>query len=254
MSAQFQQAISQYVRQGYQRAEQLSSTSVALFKKKLIGKKWVFLWMDDNSKVRVSEHSFKDLTKNMAENLRSQRTLKARISGIQGLFAGKPYPQDSFGQQLIDEEEKNDEMLAQLEEERLAIEREIVLRNGLGNMMRALKEEVERCLNVGYELKSYTENSVILLRRSPLLSGPEQLELCTDASGKVQRSCASCASLQSRLDGLISLYKVYRTGRPTPGRERQVLDKQFELDAEINALYAEMKYLGYAPKVGYYIL
>jgi len=103
-------------------------------------------------------------------------------------------------------------------------------------------------------LKSHTASSAILWRRSPCLSGPERLNLSMGAAGKVQRSGESCASLQSRLDTLISLYKMYRTGRPTPGREKQVLDKQFELDAEINALCGEMKYLGYAPNVGDYIL
>jgi hypothetical protein len=254
MNAKLQEAVSKFISQGYQIADQLSPTSVTLFKKRLIGRKWLFLWIDEHSNVQVSEQSFRDLLKNLSENVRLQRVLEAKMSWTDKLFAGKGYPQDSFSQRLLDEEEQNDQMLTQLKEERSEIEKEIRLRNCLGNMVRALKEEVERCLNEGYGLKSHTDNSAVLERCTPNLTGAEILNLCIGSDGAVQRSGESCKELQKRLDSLISLFKAYRTFKPTPGREKQVLDKQFELDAEINTLQKEMKYLGYTPNLKDYIL
>lgn len=252
MSGRLQDAIQRYLDEGYQIAEQLSPTSVTLFKKRLIGRKWLFLWIDDHSNVQVSKQRFRDLTKKLAKNVRLQKVLEAKMSWTEECVAGKGYGElDLFSRLLVDEEEKNDQMLTQLKEERSVLEKEIRFRNCLGNMVRALKEEVERCLNAGYELKSHTGSSAVLERRTPFL---ETLNLCVGSAGGVQRSGKSCKELQKRLDLLISMFKLYRTGKPTPGREKQVLNKQFELDAEINALHRGMKYLGYTPNLREYKL
>jgi hypothetical protein len=248
MSVKLQEAIKGYLDQGYKIVEQLSPTSVILFKKGFFHKKWLFLWTDDCSNVQISKHSLRDLTKKLAENVRLQRVLEAKMSWTRKLTAGKPYPQDLFGQLLVDEEEKNEQMLSNLKREKSTIEKEIIFRNCLGVMTTPIKKEVERCLNECYEVEDYAPDLAILKRRSPAL-GAETLKLSIGPSGNVQRLGESSTKLQERLDALISMFKLYRTVKPTPGREKQVLDKQFELDAEISALHKEMKYLGYTPNL-----
>lgn len=257
MSSQLQREVSQYLGQGYQIEEQHSSTSVTLFKKRLFGlfgKRRLYLWVDGLSKVQISKQSFRDLTKKLSENVRSQRILQTKVSWTDECTRSRPW--DEFDELLFKEYPQNLSMLTQLKKDKPALQSEISLRNFLGNMPATLKKEVERCLDNGYELRRYTNGSATLKRRVSMASSLDEyetLKLRADSTGGVQRDGESCATLQKRLDELIRLFKMNRKGY-IPGALKYSLDKQFEFDAEVNALYNEMKYLGYTPNIGDYIL
>ncbi|MGD0552551.1 MAG: hypothetical protein ABSB25_07865 [Sedimentisphaerales bacterium] len=255
MSAKLQEAIKGYLSQGYKIAENHSPTSVTLLKKGLFINKWLFLWTDDHSDVQISTQNFKNLTKKLSEKIRTQRVLEAKRSWTWKCVANKRYNElDSFSRLLVDEEEENNQILEQLKRERAIIENEINSRNLLGDTAIPLKEEIERCLNAGYELQSHTNSSAVLKRHTPHLSRDEMLKLCVGSNGRVQCNGESSKEMQERLNSLISLFKVYRTFKPPLRKDKHFLDKQFELDAEINALVTEMKYLGCSPNLGDYEL
>ncbi len=105
MSSNLQESIKEYLNQGYKIMEQLSPTSVVLFKKRFFLNKWLFLWSDDHSNVQTSRQSFGDLTKKLAEKIRQQRALEAKISWTEECVAGKGYVElDLFSRQLVDEQ------------------------------------------------------------------------------------------------------------------------------------------------------
>ena len=256
MSSLLQKEVSQYLGQGYQIEEQHSSTSVTLFKKRLFGlfgKRRLYLWVDGLSNVQISKQSFRDLTKKLSENVKLQRILQSKVSWTDERTKSRPW--DEFDELLFKEYPQNMSTLTQLKKDKAALQSEIRLRNYLGNMPATLKKEVERCLDNGYELKRYTNDSVTLKRRVSKGVGAdyETLKLCADSTGGVQRDGESCTTLQKRLDELIELFKMNRKGY-IPGALKYSLDNQFEFDTEVKALYNEMKYLGYTPNIGDYIL
>ena len=248
MTAQLKQAIDKYINVGYRMSEQLSSTSVVLQRKKLLRKKHLFLWLDENSKVQASHESFKALVRRLSENVRLQRILDIKVS-----WTEKGTSEGLFKYFLNAEYAENRKRLVKLKKEKSKVETEIRLRSCLGTIVAPLRREVERCLGEGYEVKIHTDRSVILKRFVGISSGAETLKLYLDSAGKVQRDGERLTTMQGRLDKLIDEFKMYRKGY-IPGAEKINLDMQFKLDAEIHSLYREMKYLGYNPNVGDYIL
>lgn len=210
------------------------------------------MWVDENSNTQISKQSLKDLTKISSKNVRQQRTLKVKLAWTNEHVKPGSQPMNMFGKLLFEDYSHDVEMLTRLAREKKTIEKEIELRNCMGIITASIKKEVELCLGEGYELENFTTDSAVLKRSSPHLGGCEILRLGVDSSGNVQRKGEGNAVLQERLDTLISMFDVYRDFRPTPGREKSVLDKQFQLDSEIKALCIAMKHLGYSPNRGDY--
>jgi len=100
-------------------------------------------------------------------------------------------------------------------------------------------------------LRSYTNIDVIIEWHTRHSGGSRKLKL--NIVPRLTRGERE-KSLQSRLEGYIRLFNTYREIAPVPGREKSVLDVQFELDIEIKTIHWEMKYLGYTPNLGDYIL
>ncbi len=252
MSTRFEDEVARNVAQGYQVIERLSPTSVVLRRTWFfVFTTWLFVWLDEHSNVQVSRQSVRVLTKRLAEKVRAIRILEAKVSWTDEIIE-EGRPSDPFDILLAGEYDLNVQMLKQTEAERASLEKEIGIRNCLGKIREPLKAEVQRCLQEGYELSRHTDSTAVLLWRT--LGGMETLNFGLDSGGALKRTGSICTQLQGRLDALISLFKFYRTQTPPPGRDRQFLDKQFELDAKINALHGEMEYLGHTPDLGDYTL
>ena len=196
--------------------------------------------------------SLRDLTIMSAEIARKQRLLQNKLSWTQERMKSGSRPWNMFDKLLFDEHEQNIHELQQLANEKAYVDMKISRQRCIQKVpFNLLTNEIIKCLNQGYALKSYTATNVIMEWHTKYSGSSRRLKL---SLGRRVVTGASNNSLQSRLESYVQLFNAYREFAPAAGREKSVLDAQFGIDLEIKTIYWEMKYLGYTPNLGDYIL